>query len=463
MLFYVLIFLLAAAVRFGYLAYNLSWHLPDFWQDVARMSLEAARAKLGLPSIYSDISPNIALDLFKSDDRGLMFLHDLFFRVFGNSSLLHVQVLNILIDSSMVFAMIYLGKVLKDRRFGIICGFAYALFLPQIFISINPSWYTALNAGAILLLCHAVYLYKNPQFTWARLIKHTFVVVLLTFVVAQFRSTIILYPAFLCVLVAIFFRFKQKILSSSMMLGGLSALLLSAFVNQHYTGIFIPTRSNTGHCFWIGVGEFPNSYGVTESDASIGDFYRRNTGIEVSWSDMASFKQYESWLKARAMEFLVEQPGVYASMVVRRAGKVLFPNFRIQRVADEEAYARVAEKNREQRLAITKSGRVFTAQGIIDLWKIDPIFFFELAIRSAFFLLLPIGAALGAWHKRRDPMLVIYASGLLYSLATIAPLRGPANNHFSAWSTTLPLVILGLAAAISYLKESFVARRNIFQ
>jgi len=440
----VCIFFLALVIRLAYLFYNLSWNLPESWANFARISVVAAETMLGKTPSFPGIPTESAWVAFHFDDRGLALLHMLFYKVFGKSLLLYVQLLNVFIDSLMVFPAIFLGKRLAGEKFGAIVGFAYAAYLPQIFTAVQPLWYAILNAGTFILIAVAVRLYysssnggKRAYFFWSALIF------LITISTSQFRSTVVFFPIFIGLISAVFYRSQKKLLVSCFLTGGILTIFGGVTLNKQLAGTSTPMRTNIGHVFFIGVGEFNNPYGLIEADDSAMNLYRKSTGKDIFTNGAEGINEFDNWLKKRAIEFLKEHPFLYASMVLRRALKFLFPNYRLQRVADEEAYLANVQKTVTHRTAITKSGRLFSIQGIKELWGQDKIFFFELIVRGLFFFMLPFGAGIAVWRMQNRTILPLYLSGLFYGIATLAPLRGPVMNHYSVWSVTLPLVVWG--------------------
>lgn len=438
-----LCFALALVARLGYFFYNLSWNLPETWPNVAIQSLVAAEAILGRASSYPEFGAEAALNLFRLDDRGLTFFHLFVSFLFGKSSLHFLSVINILLDSTFVFFVIFLFRKIWMEKYAYFAGFFYATFLPQIFISIHPLWYTFLNLGNFSILSLAIWIYtkENPKFRHFFLCA--FAVFLVTFFTSQFRSTIIFFPLFLAVL-SILLKGKKLVIFTPLFLGGILAILGSAQLNYYYVGKFSPTRSNTGHAFWVGVGEFENPLGIIESDDSVIQFYQKQTGKTLNYSSNDSFLEYENWLKIEAKEFVINHPILYLSMTLRRALKIIFPNFRLQRVADEEAYMNYVQKaDAAKRMEITKTGKLFSLSGIVLLWKNFPEFFIELLVRAFYFFSLPFGLLLGFIYSRNNPLLLLSISGFLYGILTISPLRGPVMNHYSIWTITTPIVFWG--------------------
>lgn len=108
----------------------------------------------------------------------------------------------------------------------------------------------------------------------------------------------------------------------------LSIALLS-YYRMELTGSPRPTRSTFWHTFFAGVGQFPNPYGIENRDLSVWEFGQKVApelaGASLSEMYRMPNSPYEHALRAEALSFVQQYPGIFLRNVLMRCGIMISP------------------------------------------------------------------------------------------------------------------------------------------
>jgi hypothetical protein len=459
---------LAIAVRMLFLWYNVQLHLPPGWPWPARMGIIYAQSSAGVPLAevaFGGMEVDEAAHGFRLGDRGVAFPHFLAIWLFGNSSFLHLQVLQLAIDALMVLPVASIGRVIGGGAAGTIAALAYAVFVPQLRLAGVPSYDTWVTFGFVTCTWAVLRVWGLPS-SRARNTLGWFVAVgLALLVTAQFRSAIVLYLACMAFLVAVagaatrrlpvrHLRPSLLVMVSGLLLASAIALAGNTAANVLLNGTTSPVRSTFGHAWWTGIGQFPNPYGVTNNDRSIVEFYEGATGRMDQDNTMGV--AYNAWLLQRGIEFVREYPALFASMVVRRALWVALPTLPLGVIADEFSFASTAppvQAAENQALTSYRQSYGHFAGRVRYSIEQDRAWLLARIIALALRVLLPLGL-IGVVALSEDRVAgIVAAAPVLYIILVFSAFYGPGNLLISAWAAALPAVVTGLSLAGASLRQ----------
>jgi hypothetical protein len=380
--------LLALGARFAYFAYNLIFFdLPPYWNAMARAALDFVQGR----------ADNMVL----TEDRGIIAVYWILERITPPATHAKVRVLQIICDSTMVLAAAAIGRRIGGEAGGIVAAFTYALFPPGIYHANYPgyeSWF------AMSLLLATLLVIRVTEAPVRGLPLAVAALAVLLAVAAQFRSISVLFgvaAGMWIPLAAILSdrrwpRRAHWARAGACLLAGFVALGSSVAVNSFIRGDASPVRGTLGHSFWAGVGQYPNPFGVKSDDGSVAAFYERERGVKAPSYPAESIAEYDAWLVQRALRFIREQPGLYASMTARRAASILIPNLPVNLVADSPAFSGTQheiERLNARRTLIADPG-IFSPRFWVEMAAIDPGWIFGVAVRGTLMILLPFGYVL---------------------------------------------------------------------
>lgn len=461
------IFLTAVIVRVGYLILNVVvLDLPPYWGWMARMGFTSAVTSFGTtdpgPGFeqHFNFDPKTVGASWGVSDRGIIYPHLLMKALFGTTSYLMVQVLQILIDLAMLFPVMAIARSLGGRGTAVAAGFAYAVFIPHVWNVANPDYNVWLTFGLILStwLFIRFTVQRTGPLSWPTYLSFAAAFTAIGMATNEFRSVALLVPLAMAgwlwlseVAGARSFWLSRPAAGRLLVLAvaGVAVILAASATNRLVRGDSTPVRSTLGHSFWAGVGQFPNPFGVTDDDGAVARFYQKETGRADSSN--TSGLEYNEWLTQRAIRFVSENPGLYLSMVARRGLMILFPNVAFTLVADYPSFSRqpeeIARIDRRQQL-VARNG--FLSPKTLDaLVSIDPWYLVGVAFRLLVMVLLPlgVGGALVFAGNRRAAFLA--SVPLAYLLVVFSPYYINIPVLISGWSATLPVWAAGLYLAAS--------------
>jgi len=435
-----LILLLALAVRGFVLAYNVQVNGDSVWTWQARAALHGAKLLTG------DARPTPAIDdvaadfMFVYGVGGQTYLHLAWMACCGTSSYLHMQVLQLSVDTLLTLPIILIGWVLGGRKVGLLAGLGYAVFWPQVWLAVVPAYDFWASAGFIA---------ATAQFLWGMRCQEDrqrawlvwFCCGALTAALAAcIRPTVLLYPAAWVGLWCLVARCTWLARC-----GGVAAVACGLFlghlpvlVHGYYVfGAGVRPPGNAIHQFWCGVGQYPNPYGVADHDGSVCQFYERLTGRKGP--DYQFSDDYVAVLKREATTYLQTYPGHYVSCVARR-GALLVSGIGLRQArldadvwrAQGDIVARREERGELVRQYGTVRGLLWYALRHPDMYASYPL------------LLLPCLGVCAAFVWQRRALVWLASMPLLYSVALFAPYYYCERCVISAYAAVVPVWVLGL-------------------
>lgn len=462
---YLLIILLAMFVRFMYFVYNESLNLPNYWFIMARWGVVTSLSDFGRIPIdydsYHFAKEDIQL-IWNGGDRGILYPHVLFKSIFGTTSFKHLQILQLFIDSLMVILIILIGKKIGNKLIGYISGISYAIFLPQIYLAANPSYDTWLSFGFIILsylflLYFDVKLKKWPIFILGLLILFVLVVI------NEIRSVILLYPfVFIIWIILVYLLFLKNKGYFKIFIFRVIGLIIICFslviffssINFLIRGDFVPVRSSYGHEFWVGVGQFSNPYGIKPEDGDIARFYEEETGKKDT-SNTAGI-EYNKWLVRRAKQFIIEEPFLYSSMVIRRALLIFFlPKLSCYLIADRASFnqqqSQIEWEGKKNQI-INKYGN-FSIKTYIEFYKINPSYIIYIFFTFSLSILMCLGVCLSFIFSKNKYKNALIFGPMFYILAVFSFYRITSIIIISTYAALLSMVISGYYYTIFFIKK----------
>jgi 4-amino-4-deoxy-L-arabinose transferase-like glycosyltransferase len=229
--------------------------------------------------------------------------------VTGNESYSAIRWMQILIDVAMVAVIFWIGvKLTGSSRVGLLAAAGYALWPGAALLAKTPSLDTW--TGFFVISALAVFL-------WARDARHR-------------------YPALavfgLVIGLALYFRPFLIVLAPVLPLAGLRSPLrtrcLEALVpslvalmiispwtirNAYEFGRFIPTRTGLGQALWEGLGQAPNDFGASNSDAATTKLVHRS---RPNLRD--GTPEFDDYLLHRSISAIEDEPLHYLKLIARR-------------------------------------------------------------------------------------------------------------------------------------------------
>ncbi|MBI3577961.1 MAG: glycosyltransferase family 39 protein [Ignavibacteriales bacterium] len=251
-----------------------------------------------------------------NDEGGYGLFLAAFWKIFGAKRWWYVRVLQVLLDTAMCWVIYQIGKKAFNERVGLLAALLYACFIPGIEMAVRPHrdiWVSFL----FILTVYQLVAGTNDGYK----LRHFIIIGISAGLVAWMRSTVMPFVFFLVAGLFLLKPWKEATRFSFALLAGF-LLVFSPLIIRNYIVFdkFMATRGAFWHAFWGGVGQMPNPYGLHEDDKEIAQLaYKLNPSVQFDT------EQYEQTLKAEAVKFIREQPGWYASSVVRRAVVFVFP------------------------------------------------------------------------------------------------------------------------------------------
>jgi len=375
--------------------------------------------------------------------------------LFGTTSYLMVQVLQILIDLVMLFPIMGIARSLAGRKAALAAGFTYAVFIPHVWLVANPDYNIWLTFGLILLtwLLVRLVIYRKGPLSWSVYLYFLTAFVIVGFAVNEFRSVALL--ALLGMagwlwLSEVFCNRSLKIPAPSvgrvitLVCAGLIVIVAASGTNRLVRGDSTPVRSTLGHSFWAGVGQFSNPLGLTDNDGAVARFYEKKTGRTAPGS--TGGYEYNKWLTERGLRFVHDNPALYLSMVARRGLMILFPNVAFTLVADYPSFStQPAEIARiEKRKKLTAENGFFSLKTFSTLISIDPWYLVGVAFRLLMMIALPLGIGGAFWCSENRRAAFLASFPLAYLLVVFSPYYINIPVLISGWSATIPVWATGL-------------------
>lgn len=468
------IFLFALAIRGALLAINETFiGLDPYWSYQARAGLFLVLSDFGtipLDEAFETLrhmTVDAAVQAWPVMDRGIVYLHLLLKSVFGTTSYMSLQGLSLVVDALLVFPVMSIAYALsQNKKIAYSAGFLYGIFLPQVWIAIQPDYNAWLTTGYIL----TTWLYLNiitltqGGHRWRSLLVYSAALFVVMLIVNQIRSTIIFLPIGMAawwwattLLTTRSLAFPRRNWPPALALLGVGILVIgvSGALNKSARDDASPVRSTLGHAFWTGVGQFDNPYGLRDADGSPMVFYQRETGITETDTTTGGVA-YNAWLTQRAGKFIKEHPVLYASMVARRALWILFPNMPFTAVADKAAYDRspIELTRIKNRIELQKKHGRLSPTTIRNLIPEDPTYVIGLFFRLALIMLLPLGCVSFFIFSTSRALGLAAIIPLAYHVITLSPIYVTPIILIPAYAAIIPIIVIGWWLAIQKLSNA---------
>jgi hypothetical protein len=359
-----------------------------------------------------------------NDEPGYGILLAGLWKLFGSERWIYVRILQILIDSWMIFLIFYIGTQLSGPKVGLLAAALYACFLPGIELVVRPHrdiWVTfayILSVAVMLKISRT----ENRR-------SETFLAIALGLLIgctAWMRSTIVAY-GIACALSFFILRPPARAFKLSAILLTTFLLIMAPLVKRNYDafGQIMITRGAFWHSFWAGIGQFNNPLGMIENDHFVSAYFQRLDPTAVYGTP-----RYEQVLRQEAVKYIAEHPFWYAGTIVERAGVILAP-----KIGRELFFQSTSIKS--------DTGILNQKVSILPLLAIDAV--------------MVAGLFLGLWLSRHKiTTVIIVALPLLYTLATLAPFYVVGRNIMNIYFVTL----LCASVAIIWLWEKSVELRQ---
>ncbi|MFZ1080501.1 MAG: glycosyltransferase family 39 protein [Candidatus Kryptoniota bacterium] len=385
---------------------------------------------------FQDVPPIAGEDVhadFNNEPGYGIFLAALW-EITGSERWIYPRIIQILIDVLMCYIIFVVASQLFSTKVGIAASLFYAIFIPQIEMTIRPYrdvWVTYLF---VVSIWYMLTMKRSSSKPW-KLYFETASVGLFAATVCWMRSTVLIYPL---ALAGGLFLITQK-----RQWWRFSAVLLIVFVIAYAPFVYrsnetfgkpMATRGAFWHSFWGGIGQFKNPYGVVEDDKKIFDF-AKSIDPQVEFDT----PEYEQVLKKKAFELLRDHPLFYVATVVRRAVVIAFPRFgRALLMQKTPQVERIGALNQVGHLGET-------ALMLVD-FGIGALF------------------VVGVWiQKKKVESLVIVVLPFLYTLVTLAPFYVTGRNIANSYCSEIIVASVGLvfvAEKIGLLHKSLYGSQS---
>ena len=227
--------------------------------------------------------------------------------IFGQEKYIYLQIIQIVIDSLMVFLIYWIGKTIsRRRRVGIVSSFLFLVFIPEARISIvalRDVWATFILLSLIALTLYAQSS-NQPK-------KRLFIYCALGFV---YGLGLLIHPMlqfflpFIALSIAMSFGVKEAF-RTIFFSGIVVFIVLFPWIhrNYHYFQKVIPTRDVQWQGIWESFGQFSdNPFGARASDdETCEDIKKKASYIGPCWTPhstdvlrtmvMAAVQEYPEW------------------------------------------------------------------------------------------------------------------------------------------------------------------------
>ena len=428
----------AAAVRVGVLLYDLVANPAPTWSAVAQDQLSIARWILGV----GGFTPRF------DDDYGLAYVHAVLAAWDGSPSFARLQVAQTALDVGATAVAWRAGLLLGGLPVASLAGALYAVFLPQVAMAVAPSydaWATWGMIATTWLILEAL----RPPVREPRASVFGFLGGVAGATCGVVRSSVILLGPFAAAVTLVLGLAGRRLrlgIPVGIAIGWAAVAVLPALHNRALFGELRLIRGTSGHTFWLGVGQFPNPYGLEEFDTSVEAFYRTLPGAAAPYAS----EGYDRVLRAAAAAYAREHPAALAWNAVRRALRIVWsakywgiwvdtwsPSYRpFSQLVSDAGGLQTAVIRWPLRAALVVLGRA------VDL------------------VILPVGLA-AAFIRWRRPEVWIAVLPVLYTVVTLAPLFFTPRNTASAYAAALPACAYGLLLLRDWLRRQQEDRRGV--
>jgi len=301
----------------------------------------------------------------------------------NNYRYIYVQVLQILIDSLMVFLLFLIVKDLFGEKSAVITAFLYSIYLPQAFLSVHPlrdCWPMFIGIIVIYLI---IQYFKYSGFLLP------FLAGLIIGIGAYLRPNVV-YLAIFCSIFAVLYLGKKRAVRLALISSIVVIFLLLPWWVRNYRIYhkFIPLSANFGAALWGGLGIVSNPYGFEYSDAAA-DKYVQEMGYNYRYGT----PEFSDVLLKKTLKVIKTHPFFYLKTILYRIPKALIPG--IPWGIEPKDFNFVPKWS----FYLWKE---VTGRGLIDYAKAHPFIFGYKLARRGITVILFILALLGIWLKRKQ-------------------------------------------------------------
>ncbi|MFC1712107.1 ArnT family glycosyltransferase [Candidatus Poribacteria bacterium] len=251
------------------------------------------------------------------DTPGYAFLLAATWKIFGEQRYIYVQVIQVLIDTFMIFLVFRIGSEFFNRQIGFLAGSFYALYLPQVRLAVAASRDTWATFAVIICLYLLSRMIKNPDHSrrWIYYALVGLAIGLSTWL----RPTVAFVPIFIGI--AIFFRDGIKECLAAIMVSMFVVCITFwlPFIMMNYRDFGRPFIGPFGQGLWAGMGiAGENKYGFTLSDRKAAE-WAKNQGCDYEYGT----PEFDDFLKKYAVNVIKRDPLFYLGTIARRLPSVI--------------------------------------------------------------------------------------------------------------------------------------------
>jgi len=347
-------------------------------------------------------------------DPGYGIQAGLLWKLMGRVDWTPVIVLQLLLDSAMVFLLFGIGLAVGRPRIGLwVAGF-HAVFLLEIQQALVPHYDVFVTFYYISLV---YLLLKERQTTpFRKSLLLMLAVGLLSAYISWIRSTVAFLPFVVALYLVVDKRRSVSFIKSAVLLVTFAAAFAvpkAAYNYQHFRRIDI-VRGCKWWNIYTGLGQFANPFGLVGTDGDVVRYVSSvDPSIRLGPPGVLDYRRADELVRPHVLHLIKEHPVWYVTTCIKRAALVVFPGFYF-----DDRFAQKSTADRDWFSSILP--------WLSIVWR---ILILGLAAWSLLFL---VGAVMGL---RRDAgMYLVVLLPFIYSVVSIAPMflqhRSLTNVYF---------------------------------
>jgi 4-amino-4-deoxy-L-arabinose transferase-like glycosyltransferase len=256
-------------------------------------------------------------------------------KVTGDYRYIDLQVLQLLVDTAMIFLLYWVTlRLFRRRRAALVAAAAYAGLLPVAAFMTIPfydAWAVFIPTAALALFLKA----DEAARPWPWLALEGLVVGFGLY----FRFGLVLVPLILG-LASLVRGERRRAITSALLPTVVALLVLAPYTIRNYATFdrFIPANTGFGQVLWQGLGEEKNSFGAVNSDEETAEKIVRPERPDLQYGT----PEYDDFLRVKAVDAIREHPGHYVNLLARRFASATF----LMHAYSADAYADLLENYR---------------------------------------------------------------------------------------------------------------------
>lgn len=258
---------------------------------------------------------------FYHDELGYPLFLGILWSIAGESRYILAQLFQIFFAGLAVVGVYRIASVVfSSYVIGLLSAFLYAIYVPEAKLAALPHQYAWTGILIVFNVWLLVEAYKRKEsgliYFFAAFLG------VLGGIGAIMRSTLLLVPAVDIIFLFFAFRAKRAIMLSAIVFMFFAFFMISLFLhNSSAVGEGRVTRKTFWHSVAVGLGQFPNPWGILPIDGSVGDFVKKQ-GYSVDYYPSA---ETETFLKKEIINEIKENPFWYMGTIAERIPLSLFP------------------------------------------------------------------------------------------------------------------------------------------